>query len=111
MWKELNKTQMSILEVERLKWLWPTIFRVRLVGLNADFDLDSRDRHDLIHCMPSLRISGLVEKASYLVRTADGLRTNFRQTDIVKLAFLEHLIEHLCVLFDLIFWVAPRRLE
>ena len=47
----------------------------------------------------------------YLVCATYGVCVDFRQTDVVKLSFLDHLIEHFRIVLDLVVRVAPRRLE
>jgi hypothetical protein len=48
---------------------------------------------------------------SYLVRMAYSLCLNFRQTDVVKLSFLDQFIEHIRIMFNLVVVVASRWLE
>lgn len=45
------------------------------------------------------------------MRTTYGLSPNLRQTDVVKLPFLDQFIEHLRIVFNLILRIASRRLE
>jgi hypothetical protein len=40
-----------------------------------------------------------------------SVRVNFRQADVVKLSFLDHLIEHFRIVLDLVVRVGPRGLE
>ena len=51
------------------------------------------------------------KKVWYLVRAAYGLCPNFRETDIVELSFLNHFIEHLRIMLNLILRVASGRFE
>jgi hypothetical protein len=45
------------------------------------------------------------------VRTTYSLCPNLRQTDVVKLSFLDQFIEHVRIVFNLILRVASRRLK
>ena len=53
----------------------------------------------------------IVKKGSDLVRAANSVCTDFRQADIVELAFLYHFIEYLGIVFDFVVRVASRRFE
>jgi hypothetical protein len=90
-----------------------TIFCFLPVDLKAHFDLDRRDRHDLssqyMHCVHVYE--EWLKKASHLVRTAYGLRPNGRQTNVVKLSFLHHFVEHLPILLDIVVQVESCWLE
>ena len=48
---------------------------------------------------------------SYLMRTAYSRCPNFRKTDVVKLSFLVHFIEHLRIMFNLVVRIASRGLK
>jgi hypothetical protein len=97
--------------------MMPTVFGLLLVCLKAHFNLHRGDRRNLIRTMRTHTHiggsgwTGLEKKTSYLVRTAHGLCLNFRQTNVVELSFLDHFIEHLHMLLNLILRVAPRRFE
>ena len=55
--------------------------------------------------------TGFKKKVSYFVRAAYGLCLNFRETDVVELSFLNHFIEHLRIMLNLIIRVPSGRLE
>jgi hypothetical protein len=91
-----------------------TVFGFLLVCLKAHFNLHRGDTRNLIRKICAYRGSGrtgLKKKVSYLLRAAYGLCPNFRQTDVVELSFLNHFIEHLRVMLNLILRVTSRRLE
>lgn len=60
-----------------------------LVRLQADFDLDGRNRHDLP--IFALRYTFSFDKnGTYLVRTAYSFRFDFGQANMVEFSFLHH---------------------
>ena len=106
---------MSSLVVER-KGVWMlTIFRFLLVRCKAHFDLDRRDGHYLIRVDKHSHAHGLrnriIATPTYLVCTTYCLRANLRQSDVIKLSLLDHLIEHFCIVLHLVIRVAPGGLE
>jgi hypothetical protein len=90
-----------------------TVFGFLLVCLKAHFNLHHGDTRNLIRKIRAYRSgrTGIKKKVSYLLRAAYGLCSNFRQTDVVELSFLNHFIEHLRIMLNLIIRVTSRRLE
>ena len=69
----------------------PTVFGFLLIRLQADFDLDSRNRHDLP--IFALRYAFFFDRnGTYLVRTAYSFRFDFGQANMIEFSFLHHFI-------------------
>jgi hypothetical protein len=55
--------------------------------------------------------SGIIARPTYLVCTTYSLRADLRQSDVIKLSLLDHLIEHFGIVLHLVIRVAPGGLE
>ena len=91
----------------------PTVFGLLLIRLQADFDLDGCNWHDLhtfasmfVFCFPVFGKNG-----AYLVCTAYSFSTDLGQANIIEFSFLHHFVQRLGILLDFVIRIASRWLE
>ncbi len=86
-----------------------TVFGLLLVGLQADFNLDGRNRHDLHKFVFTYVL--LFKNRANLMRTAYSFCADFGQANVIEFSFLHHFVQRFGILLDFIVRIASRWLE